>query len=83
MEAADYVADVLDSVLYGASARAEGAKGARGSAVARGVGWAVGLAILAAAVYALISTGSLKDAWHKLGRTASEVSGGLFGKRNK
>lgn len=82
-EAADYVADVLDNVLYGASAKAEGAKGVRGGAVARGVGWAVGLAVLAAAVYALISTGSLKDAWHKLGRTASEVSGGLFGKDRK
>ncbi len=83
MEAADYVADVLDSVLYGAAARAEGAKGTQSGAVARGIGWVVGLAVLAAAVYALISTGSLKDAWHKLGRTASEVSGGLFGKRDK
>lgn len=83
MEAADYIADVLDSVLYGASAKAEGAKGAKGGAVAKGIGWAVGLAVLAAAVYALISTGSLKAAWEKLGRTASEVSGGLFGKRNR
>ena len=83
MEAADYVADVLDSVLYGASAKAEGAKGTRGGDVARGIGWAVGLAVLAAAAYALISTGSLKAAWQKLGRAASEVSGGLFGKGRK
>ena len=83
MEAADYVADVLDRVLYGASAKAEGAKGVRGGAVARGVGWTVGLAALAAALYALISTGTLKGAWKKLARTASEVSGGLFGKRNR
>ena len=83
MEAADYVADVLDRVLYGASAKAEGAKGVRGGAVAKGVGWAVGLAALAAALYALISTGTLKGAWKKLARTTSEVSGGLFGKRNR
>lgn len=83
MEAADYLADVLDNVLYGGSARAEGAKGVKSGAVARGMGWAVGLAVLAAALYALISTGSLKAAWHKLGRSASELTGGLFGDRKK
>lgn len=83
MEAADYIADVLDGVLYGGSAKAESAKGVKGGAVARGVGWAVGLAVLAAAVYALISTGGLKSAWHKLGRGVSEVTGGLFGDRKR
>ena len=83
MEAADYIADVLDGVLYGGSAKAESAKGVKGGAVARGVGWAVGLAVLAAAIYALISTGGLKSAWHKLGRGVSEVTGGLFGDRKR
>ncbi len=51
--------------------------------MATGIGWAVGLAALAAAAYALAATGSLKGAWQKLGRTASEISGGLFGKKRK
>lgn len=80
MEAADYFADVLNDVLYGGGAKAEG-KATRSGAVARGLGWTIGLAVLAAALYALISTGSLKGAWHKLGRHASEVSGGLFGNK--
>ena len=80
-EAAGYIADVLDDVLYGPAAKAESGKGTRDSAAARGIGWAVGLALAAAIAYALISTGSLKAAWHKLGRNASEISGGLFGRR--
>ncbi len=79
--AAGYMAEVLDNVLYGASAKAEGAKGADGKAVARGVGWVVGLAIAAAIVYALAATGSLKGAWQKIGRNVSEMTGGLIGKK--
>ena len=80
-EAAGYMAKVLDNVLYGGGAKAEGAKSARGGAVAKGVGGAVLLAALAAIVYALVATGSLKGAWRKLGRRASELTGGLFGDR--
>ena len=83
MEATDYIAEVLDNVLYGDAAKAEGGKATRGSAVARGVGWVIGLALLAAAVYALAATGTLKGAWHKLGRNASELTGGLFGNKKR
>ena len=82
-EAAGYMARVLDDVLYGGGARAESGKGTEGSAVATGIGWVVAIAVLAAVIYALVSTGSLKGAWHKLGRTASEISGGLFGNRDR
>ncbi len=77
----DYIAEVLDNVLYGASAKAEGGKGATGRGVARGIGWVVGLGILAAVVYGLAATGSFKGAWHKFGRNVSEMTGGLIGKK--
>ena len=79
--ATGYMAEVLDNVLYGASAKAEGAKGATRRGVAGGVGWVVGLAILAAAVYGLASTGSVRGAWEKAGRHLSEMTGGLIGKK--
>ena len=81
-EATGYIAEVLDNVLFGTSAKAEGARGQRSAAGVKGVGWAVLLAALAAAAYALVSTGSLKGAWEKLGHRASELTGGLIGKRN-
>lgn len=80
-EAAGYIAKVLDSVLYGPAAQAEGTKGANGGAVAKGIGWVVGLAIVAALVYALAATGSLGGAWEKMGRRVSEMTGGLIGKK--
>ena len=82
-EATGYIAEVLDSVLFGPAAKAEGGRKARNSAAAKGIGWAVGLAALAALAYALLSTGSLKGAWQKLGRGVSEVTGGLLGDRRR
>lgn len=79
-EAAKYVAEVLDNVLYGPAAKAEGASG---SAVATGVGWVVALAVVAALAYALAATGTLKGAWEKAGRHVSELTGGLFGKKDR
>jgi len=81
-EATGYIAEVLDSVLFGPAAKAEGAKAARNGAAAKGIGWAVGLAALAAVAYALLATGSIKGAWEKLGHRASELTGGLLGRRN-
>lgn len=81
-EATGYIAEVLDNVLFGPAAKAEGARGQRTGAVAKGIGWALGLAALAALAYALVSTGSLKGAWEKLGRRASEMTGGILGKRD-
>jgi len=82
-EATGYIAEVLDNVLFGPGAKAEGAEATRNVAVARGVGWAIALAALAAAVYALASTGSLQGAWQKLGQRAGELTGGLFGSRRR
>lgn len=77
--ATKYMAEVLDTVLYGPSAKAETRSDAKPAAT--GILWAVGLAILAAAVYALASTGRFGGMWHKMKRGASEMTGGLFGKK--
>lgn len=81
-EATGYIAEVLDSVLFGPAAKAEGAAGARRGTVAKGIGWTLALAAVAAIVYAFVATGSPEGAWRKLGRRASELTGGLFGRRD-
>ena len=81
MASTEYMARVLDEVLFGGAARAEGVQGG-GRAVAKGAAWLIGLALLAAAVYALAATGSGKGAWQKLRRHASELTGGLLGDRS-
>ena len=79
--ATKYMADVIDEVLYGGSASASTGRGVKGRDAAKGIGWTVGLALLAAAVYALASTGTMKGAWRRLRRGASQVTGGLLGER--
>ena len=76
-----YMAEVLDRVLYGGAAKAEGGAGAAKAPVAKGIGWTLGLALLAAAVYALAATGSPGGAWKKLRERAGELTGGLLGGR--
>ncbi len=79
ISATEYMADVIDEVLFGPSAAAESGK--KNSAAATGIFWAVGIAAVAAAIYALAASGSLGGAWQKLRSGAKEMGGGLFGKR--
>ena len=78
MASTGYMADVLNSVLYGQGAKA-GSRGAGTASAAKGIGWAVLVAAAVAVVYALLATGSGKGAAHKLKRRLSEVTGGLMG----
>ena len=41
----------------------------------------VGIAVAAAVIYGLVTTGSFSGMWNKLKRGASETTGGLFGKK--
>ena len=78
------MADVLTTVLYGDSASAEGegaAKSAKGAG--SGIFWAIFIVALAGIVYALASTGTLKNLGAKISGGASELTGGLIGKRNR
>lgn len=79
IESTKYIADVFNDVLYGSSAQA--AEKATAKPAATGIAWAIGLAVLAAIIYALASTGSFGGMWTKLKRSASEISGGMFGKK--
>ena len=89
-----YMADVLERVLLGSTAKAEGAAGADadaagaettaeagGSGAAWGILWVVGIALAAIVGYGLITTGSFSGMWDKVKRGASETTGGLLGKK--
>ena len=89
-----YMADVLERVLFGSTAKAEGAANADadaagsettaeagGSGAAWGILWVVGIALAAIVGYGLITTGSLSGMWNKVKRGASETTGGLLGKK--
>ncbi len=79
ISATDYMAEVIDDVLYGPSAKAS--TGERDGAAAKGITWAIVLALIGAAIYALAATGRLGDMWKKLGRGAREMTAGLFGRK--
>ena len=84
IDSTKYLAKVLDDVLFGASASAAPSADANGGKPAfTGIAWVIGVAILAAVVYALASTGTLGGAWDKLKRGTSEITGGLFGKKKR
>ena len=89
-----YMADVLERVLFGSTAKAEGAAGADadaagaettaeagGSGAAWGILWVVGIALAAIVGYGLITTGSFSGMWNKVKRGVSETTGGLLGKK--
>ena len=78
--ATDYMADVLNTVLYGKGA-AKGGRGATAASGAKGLGWVLLALATAAAVFAFVATGNGRDAAKKLSRHASEVTGGLMGNR--
>lgn len=79
ISATEYMADVIDEVLFGASAQA--ATGEKNANAAKGIVWTVVIVAIAAAIYALAASGSLGGMWKKLKRGASEVSIGLFGRK--
>ena len=73
------MADVIDDVLFGPGAAAS--TGEKNGNAATGIFWAVGVAVLAAVIYALASSGTLGGAWGKLKSSAGEMTAGLFGKK--
>lgn len=85
IKSTSYMADVVNTVLYGESAQAsekatqkESSKGSW-----KGIAWVVGIAIVAAIVFAFFQTGKFGGAWDKIKRSTSELTGGSIGKRNK
>ena len=79
ISATEYMADVIDEVLFGATAKASA--GEKNMNASKGIIWTVVIVAVAAAIYALASTGSFGGMWQKLKSGARETGGGLFGKR--
>lgn len=79
IDSTKYLADVLNQVLYGESAEAE--SDAKDKPAAKGIVWAIVIAVVAAAIYGLAATGQFGGMWNKLKRGASELTGGLVGKK--
>ncbi len=75
-----YIAEVLNDVLFGGTAKAEETP-TENSAGATGIAWLIGLAILGAVAYALVSTGTLSNWKQKLARGTSEITGGVIGEK--
>lgn len=82
VDSTKYLANVLDQVLYGGTAKAE-EEPEQNRIVGKSILWVVVLAIVAAAVYGLVSSGSFGGMWNKLKRGVSEITGGAIGKKRK
>ena len=89
MDSTKYMATVLNDVLYDGAAPDSASESSatktdeKGSGVASGVIWTIVIAIIAAAAYAFLSTGSGKGTMQKMKRGFSEMTGGLMGKKPK
>ncbi|MEF9894607.1 MAG: hypothetical protein RR843_02380, partial [Clostridia bacterium] len=81
IQSTEYMADVLNDVLFGGTAAAATTGQAEGKASGSGIAWLVGGVVVAIIVYVLASTGTFKGMGGKIARGASEVSGGLVGKK--
>ena len=84
-QATRYMAETIQKTLYGGVSGA--AAGDRAADTRRGawtgVAWIVGLVLVGACGFALLSTGNLRQAAGKLGDGVREISGGLLNKKNK
>lgn len=99
VNAAAPLGDVIYRTLYGGVTGAAGASDVSGSGAAApagektaaennqgaatGIWWVLGILVVGGGIFALLSTGSGKGAWDKMKRSASEMTGGLVGKRPK
>ena len=79
ISATEYMADVIDEVLFGGTAQA--AVPEKNTGAAKGIAWAIGIAAVGAAIYALAASGSFGGMWKKLKSGAREMGGGMFGRR--
>lgn len=77
-----YIAEVINDVVFGSAAKAEAPGGqTQNKSGATGIAWIIGIAIVGAALYGLVATGTLGNWKAKLARGSSEITGGLIGRK--
>lgn len=79
IKSTEYMADVIDEVLFGPGAEANQAR--QQKAGGQGIIWLIVGAAGIALLYVLLSSGSLKNLGQKAGRGVSQLTGGLLGKK--
>ncbi len=75
------MAEAVDKTLGGGTAKAAELSEEENKGAGKGVIWVIVIAIAAAVIYALASTGKFGGAWDKMKRGISEMTGGSAGKR--
>ncbi len=86
IQSTQYMADVLNKVLFGGAAKAESSQTNTqqgNKSAGKGVLWLIGGVIVAGVIFALAATGTFDGMKHRLARGASEVTGGSMGRRPK
>lgn len=83
IQSTQYMAKVLDSVLFGGTAKAEENVQQGNKSTGKGVIWLIGGVIVAGVLYALAATGTFDGMKRRLARGTSEVTGGTIGRKPK
>ena len=76
MKSTSYMAEVVDRTLGGGSAKAADLSENENKGAGKGIIWVIVIAIAAAVIYAVASTGKLGGTWDKVKRSFSEMTGG-------
>lgn len=86
LKSTDMMAETVSTALFGSgqsAQRREEAQSETNASALKGVAWVVGLALAGGLIYALVSTGTLKNLGGKISSGAGELTGGLFGGKHR
>lgn len=90
-QSTDVMADVVSTTLYGEQTGSTPSAQTAGNSAAKkeknkgsfsGMALVIAIVVIGAILFALMQTGSAKGAGRKIGRNISEMTGGLFKKKN-
>ena len=76
MKSTSYMAEVVDSTLGGGSAKAEDLSQNENKGAGKGIIWVIVIAIAAAVIFAIASTGKMGGTWEKVKKSFNEMTGG-------
>jgi stage II sporulation protein P len=83
IKSTEFMADVMNDVLFGGTAKAETNVQQGNKSAGKGVLWLIGGVIVAGVIFALAATGTFDGMKRRLARGTSEVTGGSMGRRPK